>query len=70
MTTFFSTPAVITDIPFTATFVGPEPAGWQPRLDRLGLWAGLAIAITLVIYGPFLAHHLPPRAVAMPFRAY
>jgi len=70
MTTFFSAPATITDIPFTATFSGPERAGWQPRLDRLGLWAGLAIAITLVVYGPFLMHHLPPRAVATPFRAY
>jgi len=70
MTTFFSEPAAITDIPFTSTYVGPALEGWQPRLDRLRIWIGLAILMVAIVYGPFLVHHLPPRVVSMPFRAY
>jgi hypothetical protein len=27
--------------------------GWEPKLDRLGLWVAAAVVLILIAYGPF-----------------
>jgi cytochrome c oxidase subunit 1 len=70
LTVFFGKPKTIADIPFTETWTAPEQAGWQPTLDRLRYWITFAVILIVVIYGPLIAAHLPPRAIAPGFRGY
>jgi cytochrome c oxidase subunit 1 len=70
MTVLFGKRKDIRDIPFTETAQAPDLRGWQPAMDRLSYWVALSFALIAVVYGPFLAAHLPPRLVAQPFQGF
>jgi cytochrome c oxidase subunit I len=42
------------DVPFSETLEAPATRGWETRLDNLWLWVGVAVALILIAYGPFL----------------
>ncbi len=42
------------DIPVSVTLTAPAKDGWEPILDRLGIWVVAAIVLILIAYGPFL----------------
>src|SRR5690606_21615170 len=42
------------DIPVSVTLTAPAKDGWEPMLDRLGIWVVAAIVLILIAYGPFL----------------
>jgi cytochrome c oxidase subunit 1 len=42
------------DIPVSETLTAPSRTGWEPSLDRLGLWVAAAILLIAIAYGPFL----------------
>ena len=48
------------DIPFTATIQAPALSGWELNLDKLRWWVVFAVCLSVVVYAPFLIHHLPP----------
>jgi cytochrome c oxidase subunit I len=70
MTIFAGEPKTVSDIPFTETFRAPAVTGWEIRLDRLRYWVAIAFALILLVYGPFLFTHLPPRLTSMGFQAF
>lgn len=41
------------DVPVADTLTAPSRTGWEPVLDRLGLWMLVAIGLILIAYGPF-----------------
>lgn len=43
------------DIPVSDTLTAPSRTGWEPSLDRLGLWFAVAVLLIVIAYGPFLA---------------
>jgi uncharacterized RDD family membrane protein YckC len=43
------------DVPVSATLTAPSRTGWEPALDRLGIWVLAAIILIAIAYGPFLA---------------
>jgi cytochrome c oxidase subunit 1 len=47
------------DIPVSATLTAPARTGWEPRLDRIGLWVAVAIVLILIAYGPFFVGYRP-----------
>ena len=47
------------DIPVSATLTAPARTGWEPRLDRIGLWVAIAIVLILISYGPFFLGYRP-----------
>ncbi|HLV27095.1 MAG TPA: cbb3-type cytochrome c oxidase subunit I [Gemmatimonadales bacterium] len=57
------------DIPVSYTLTPPATTGWEPRLDRLGLWALAAVALILIAYGPFFATYTP-NFVSPGFKGY
>jgi cytochrome c oxidase subunit I len=58
------------DIPFGETLVPPATTGWEPRLDRLGLWVVVAIVLVVIAYAPFAISYLPPHLVSAGFRLW
>jgi cytochrome c oxidase subunit 1 len=42
------------DIPVSETLTAPSRIGWEPSLDRLGLWFAAAALLVAIAYGPFL----------------
>ncbi len=70
MTVLFGEKQTVADIPFAETIEEPLREGWQPSLDRLAYWTALSLLLVVVMYGPFLATHLPPKFVAQPFQAF
>jgi cytochrome c oxidase subunit I len=58
------------DIPVSETLTAPATAGWEPHLDRLGLWVLATIALCAIAYGPFLVMYLPPHFVSQGFRLF
>jgi len=57
------------DIPVTRTLTAPSLTGWQPYLDRIGLWVIAAIALVLIAYMPFFLTYAP-HFVSPGFRLY
>jgi len=55
-------------IPQTDYVHGPEET-WA-GFDRLGLWFGLAVALVVLAYGPFLLTYLPLHPVSPPVKVY
>jgi cytochrome c oxidase subunit 1 len=53
--------AAVMDIPFSETLTAPALVGWEPRLDRIGLWAVAAVVLIVLAYGPFYLMYLPPH---------
>lgn len=47
------------DVPFAETLHPPATTGWQVKLDRLGWWVVVAIALIAIAYGPFLLTYSP-----------
>jgi cytochrome c oxidase subunit 1 len=47
------------DIPWSETATAPSLNGWEPSLDRLRLWSGVAVALILIAYGPFFVTYTP-----------
>lgn len=49
------------DIPVSETLTAPARTGWEPSLDRLGIWVLAAIFLIAIAYGPFLLmYHVIP----------
>lgn len=42
------------DVPVSSTLTPPARTGWEPVLDRLGIWILAALVLIAVAYGPFL----------------
>ncbi len=55
------------DVPWSETLAAPATSGWEPKLDRLKWWIGLAVVLILIAYGPFFASYLPPHFVSPGF---
>lgn len=47
------------DIPVSGTLTAPARSGWEPRLDNLWLWVGVAVVLILIAYGPFFVGYRP-----------
>lgn len=58
------------DIPVSETLTAPARTGWEPSLDRLGLWMLAAVALVVIAYGPFFLASLPPHLVSPGFRIW
>ncbi|QSR88985.1 cbb3-type cytochrome c oxidase subunit I [Methylacidiphilum caldifontis] len=58
------------DMPFTETYLGAAPSGWQLILDRLSYWVLLSFVLIALVYGPFLLTHIPPKLTAPPFQGF
>lgn len=58
------------DIPVSVTLTSPARTGWEPRLDDLWLWVGIAVLLIAIAYGPFFATYLPPNWVSPGFKGY
>jgi cytochrome c oxidase subunit I len=58
------------EIPFADTVQAPARIGWEPSLDRLRYWIAIAAVLIVAMYGPFLAMHLPPAAIATGFKGF
>jgi cytochrome c oxidase subunit 1 len=69
-TILFGRPTEVRDLPFASTAVAPTPHGWEVQLDRLGVWASVAVVLIAVAYGPFFSTYLPPRLVSRPFTLF
>jgi cytochrome c oxidase subunit I len=48
------------DIPFTQTVQAPAVSGWELNLDKLRWWVVFSVCLCVVVYAPFLIHHIPP----------
>jgi len=57
------------DIPVSGTLSPPARSGWEPSLDRLGLWVIVAIVLILIAYAPFFLSY-EPNAVSPGFRLF
>jgi len=57
------------DVPFAETLHAPATSGWQVKLDRLGWWVVVAIALIVIAYGPFLLTYVP-RMVSPGYRLF
>jgi cytochrome c oxidase subunit 1 len=55
------------DIPVSETITAPARTGWETVLDRVGLWVGVAVALSLIAYGPVLVSYLPARFISPGF---
>ena len=58
------------DIPISSTRLAPSLTGWEPALDRIGLWVVAAILLILAAYGPFFVTYLPPQMVSPGFKLF
>jgi cytochrome c oxidase subunit 1 len=58
------------DVPVSETLTPPATTGWEPHLDRLGLWVAATIVLCAIAYGPFLATYLPAHLVSPGFRLF
>jgi cytochrome c oxidase subunit 1 len=58
------------DIPWGETLNAPARTGWEPNLDRLGLWLIVAVILVIIAYAPFAISYLPPNLVSPGFRMY
>jgi cytochrome c oxidase subunit 1 len=58
-----------TDVPVAETLTAPSLVGWEPKLDRLGLWVAVAVALVVIAYGPFFLTY-SPRFISTGFRGY
>ncbi len=58
------------DIPWSETLQPPKLNGWEPKLDRLGMWIIVAIVLIVIAYGPFFASYLPPHFVSPGFTVW
>jgi cytochrome c oxidase subunit 1 len=47
------------DIPVSGTLTAPARVGWEPALDRLGIWVALAVLLILIAYAPFFLTYHP-----------
>jgi len=59
-----------TDVPISETLTAPALTGWEPNLDRIGLWVLAAVVLILIAYGPFFATYLPPHFTSPGFRIF
>ena len=57
------------DVPVSATLTAPARDGWEPTLDRLGLWFAAAVLLDVIAYAPFFMSYVP-HAVSPGFRGY
>ncbi len=58
-----------TDIPVSGTLTPPATVGWEPTLDRLGIWMLVALALIAIAYAPFfLTYH--PNFVSQAFKLF
>jgi cytochrome c oxidase subunit I len=57
------------DVPFSETLTAPARTGWEPRLDDLRLWVGVAVVLILIAYGPFFLTYTM-NAVSPGFRFF
>jgi cytochrome c oxidase subunit 1 len=70
MTAFAGRPAdVPADIPISGTLTSPARTGWEPALDRLGLWFAVAIVLIVIAYLPFFLTY-QPNFVSPGFRLF
>jgi cytochrome c oxidase subunit 1 len=58
------------DIPFSETLTAPSLEGWEPRLDRIGMWTAAAVALIVLAYGPFYIMYLPPHFTSPGFKLW
>ena len=47
------------DVPVSQTLTAPALTGWEPKLDKLGLWVAVAIVLIVIAYGPFFIGYTP-----------
>jgi cytochrome c oxidase subunit 1 len=57
------------DIPVSGSLTAPANSGWEPALDRLGIWVALAVLLILIAYGPFFFTY-QPNFVSPGFRLF
>ena len=57
------------DVPVSETLTTPATVGWEPKLDRIGLWTAAAVVLILIAYGPFFATYVP-HFVSPGFRGF
>ncbi len=57
------------DVPIAETMTVPAKSGFEPVLDRLGLWIVAAIVLIAIAYGPFLLSYTP-RLLSPGFRLF
>jgi len=69
-TIFLGRPKENQVVPATETMHPPATSGWAVQLDRLGLWAVVAIVLILLAYGPFLVKYLPPALHSQGFKFF
>ncbi|MDX1395537.1 MAG: cbb3-type cytochrome c oxidase subunit I [Gemmatimonadota bacterium] len=58
------------DIPFGDTLLPASKAGWDVKLDRLGLWFLAAAVLVVIAYGPFFVSYLPARLTSPGFTLF
>ncbi|SRR5579885_1883135 len=56
------------DVPFTETVQPPAQTGWEAKLDALRYWVVASVALSLIVYGPFLIAYLPPHLNIRPLQ--
>jgi cytochrome c oxidase subunit 1 len=56
------------DVPVSQTLTAPARIGWEPALDRIGIWVVVLLVLIAIAYGPFFATY-EPNFVSPPFRA-
>jgi cytochrome c oxidase subunit 1 len=57
------------DIPVSRTLTAPARSGWEPMLDRLGVWVLVLLVLLALAYGPFFLSY-EPQFTSGPFRSY
>lgn len=58
------------DVPVAQTLTAPKTTGYEPHLDRIGLWVLAAIVLILIAYGPFLLTYGAPQLISPGFRLF
>jgi cytochrome c oxidase subunit 1 len=58
-----------TDVPVSRTLTAPARTGWEPALDRLGIWVAVLLVLIAIAYGPFFATY-HGQAISPAFRGY
>jgi len=58
------------DVPVSETLTAPATVGWEPHLDRIGVWVLATLVLCAIAYGPFLATYLPAHLVSRGFRVF